>query len=113
MFKTSHTQTEIQQYARIVLVKDIQYAQIAKGLITRDNANYSDGEAYCDDCICDQRSENIEAYNYRPDRLNFLKSENEDPKEQARLFLGFEIEAGSLDSNSEAGEVAEILTEKF
>lgn len=84
-----------------------------EGLITRDNANYSDGEAYCDDCICEQRSENIEAYNYRPDRLNFLKSENEDPKEQARLFLGFEIEAGSLDSNSEASEVADILTEKF
>lgn len=80
-------------------------------LTHQDYANYNrDGEAYCECCFEANESEYIKDYNYRQS-LNFLSCNDE--HENYKAYLGFEIEAGGMDSQSEVNDIARDLCENY
>lgn len=72
-----------------------------------DYACFTDCGSYCQYCYDENHSSNLHDYGYKPD-LNFLRSEY-DVKDVP--YLGFELEAGGMDCESERNDLAENLGE--
>ena len=79
-------------------------------LICDDSVYWCDDGPYCQCCYDNIGYEIIRDYSYTPD-LNFLHTQDENPSEKPLLYLGFELEAGGLDSSDDAKEIAEEIAD--
>lgn len=77
-------------------------------LVHNNSSASTDDGVYCRYCFDENHSQNIHNYGYEP-CLDFQSSLDDDEKRLA--YLGFELEAGGLDENSECKQIADQIFE--